>query len=330
MVKATKKILSISSGLLFLLALVAWARDSTGEMRTLALSPDGKLVAVAYVKGRDSFIYTITVATGKAARLTDAKTGEELSPAFSPDGKRIAFSYSPGNGAHSRIFIGNVNGSDLHGWAVSDADDFSPVFSPDNKTIIFSRSGYFGSYSPIAQPHQHDWSFFSSNLDGSNSRQLTNKHYFMVSAVSVSPDGKTMLFASSEERGDVIEVHSLEDSTKPPEVLRPPVPKGDNLGPGFATPAYLPDGKSILFMAASNGKHGYDYDVYRTELGTDSVERFTTGNGYATDLAVSADGKTAVFLKWQSDWRGTPDKNALYLLDLQTHKVTPITVSGLN
>jgi Tol biopolymer transport system component len=92
----------------------------------------------------------------------------------------------------------------------------------------------------------------------------------------------------------------------------------------------MPDGKSILFMAASDGKHGYDYDVYRVDLETGSLERFTNGNGYATDLKVSADGKTAVFLKWQSDRHRTPVKNELYLLDLQSQTLRPVNVSGVN
>jgi Tol biopolymer transport system component len=92
----------------------------------------------------------------------------------------------------------------------------------------------------------------------------------------------------------------------------------------------MPDGKSILFMAASNGKHGYDYDVYRVDLRTGSLERLTNGNGYATDLKVSADGNTAVFLKWHSDWRSTPDKSELYLLDVQTYKLTPLRITGLD
>jgi Tol biopolymer transport system component len=94
----------------------------------------------------------------------------------------------------------------------------------------------------------------------------------------------------------------------------------------------MPDGKSLLFMAASNGKlwKGFDYDVYRVDIGTGSLEQLTKGNGYATDLKVSADGKTAVFLKWHSDWRGTPVKNQLYLLDVQSRKLTAIKVTGLN
>jgi len=92
----------------------------------------------------------------------------------------------------------------------------------------------------------------------------------------------------------------------------------------------MPDGKSILFMAGSDGKHGYDYDVYRVNLATGSLDRLTTGSGYATDLKVSADGKTAVFLKRQSDWHGTPVKSEVYLLDVQTHKLTVLKVTGLD
>jgi hypothetical protein len=47
--------------------------------------------------------------------------------------------------------------------------------------------------------------------------------------------------------------------------------------------------------------------------------RLTNGNSYATDLKVSADGRTAVFLRWRFDWHGTPVKSEVYLLDVQTH-----------
>jgi Tol biopolymer transport system component len=82
-------------------------------------------------------------------------------------------------------------------------------------------------------------------------------------------------------------------------------------------------------MAASNGKRGFDYDVYRLSLQTGELERLTTGNGYATDLRVFADGKTAVFLKWRTNWRATPVKSELYLLNLESHYVTPLKVNGM-
>jgi Tol biopolymer transport system component len=92
----------------------------------------------------------------------------------------------------------------------------------------------------------------------------------------------------------------------------------------------MPDGKSILFLAARDGKRGYGYNVYRLDLRTGGPERLTRGNGFASNLRVFTDGKTAVFLKWRSDWHGTPVKSELYLSDLQTHKLTPLKVNGVN
>lgn len=318
--------------LLFLHPLMACAGKSSGQIRSLAISPDGTIIAVDFGRGNTSFIYRVNVDTGIATRLTDAKTGAESGPAFSPDGRRIAYAYLPGNGAHSGIVIGNVDGSDLRPWSPSESNDFSPVFSPDNKSIVFSRSGFYGSYSPIAQPHPHAWSFYASDLDGTNVRELTSESFYMASPASVSSDGKNMVivkegFNTSRE----IAIYSLDRPGKPIQLLQPHVAKeADHKNPILNFPNYMPDKKSILFMAASNGKHGYDYDVYRVDLQTGSLDRLTNGNSYATDLKVSADGKTAVFLKWRFDWHGTPVKSEPYLLDLQTHKVTPLRITGLD
>jgi Tol biopolymer transport system component len=300
----------------------------------VAISPDGKLIAVDFGKGGASFIYRIIVETGIATRLTDAKTGAESGPAFSPDGKRIAYSYSPGNGAHSTIVVGNVDGSGLHSWPSSGGNDYWPVFSSDSKAIVFGRSGYYGNYSPIAQPYPHAWNFYTSNSDGTNVRQLTNESFYMASPPSVSPDGQGMVVVTEDlDTPQKIAVYSLDHPGKPLLTLRPHVPKeADHKNPILDYPNYMPDGTSLLFMAASNGKlgHGYDYDVYQVGIQTGAVERLTKGNGFATDLRVSADGKTAVFLKWRSDWRGTPVKSVLYLLDVQTHKLAPLKINGLD
>ena len=318
--------------LLFLLRPVICLGKSPDHIRSVAVSPDGKIIAVDFEKGGASFIYKIAVDTGNATRLTDAKTGKESSPAFSPDGKRIAFSYSPGNGAHSSIVIGNVDGSDLRPWSPSENNDFSPVFSADNKSIVFSRSGFYGSYSPIAQPHPHAWNFYANDLDGTNVRELTNESFYMASPASVSPDGKNMVIVEEGlNTNREIAIYSLDRPEKPIQSLQPHIPKeADHKNPILNFPNYMPDGKSILFMAASDGKHGYDYDVYRLDLERGSLERLTNGNGYATDLKVSADGNTAVFLKSHSDRRSTPDKSEPYLLDVQTHKLTPLRITGLD
>jgi Tol biopolymer transport system component len=318
-----------------LLLFLTWMSNGashSGLIRSVTVSPDGKLVALDFEKGGASFIYKIAVDTGVATRLTDTKDGEESSPAFSPDGKRIAYTYWPADHRRSRIVIVNIDGSDPRQWSPSAVNDFSPVFSPDGTTIVFSRSGYSGTASPIAEAHPHAWNFYASDLDGAKLRQLTNEEFYMASPASISPDGKSMVIVTEGLNSNrQICIYSLEGAGPPTKSLRPHVPKeADHKNPILNYPNFLPDGRSVLFMAASNGKHGYDYDVYRIDLETKSLERLTNGNGYATNLRVSMDGKTAVFLKWRSDRHATPIQSAVYLLDIESRNIAPLNIAGLN
>ena len=318
---------------LVLLPLITWSGTSSGRMESVSISPDGKVIAVDFVKGKTSHIYLIAVDTGNATRLTHANTGEESNLTFSPDGKHIAYTFFPEDGAPSRIVIGNADGSDLHEWSRSQDKirDFSPVFSPDNKTMIFARSGYYGSYSPIAQPHHHAWDFYAADVDGTNIRQLTNESFYIASELSVSPDGKSMVVVTeSLDAPQQIAIYSLDHPEKAARLLRPHVPGEPNHEGIYNCPNFMPNGTSILFLAASEGRHGFDYDMYRLDLGTGELERLTKGNGYATDLRVSADGKTAAFLKWRKNWMGEVTDAELYLLALESHKLTPLKVIGLN
>ena len=237
---------------------------------------------------------------------------------------------SPGKGQPSSIVIENVDGSNRHSWSSSGGNDYWPVFSLDGKTIIFARSAYYGNYSPIAQPHPHGWDVYAGDSDGTNVRQLTHEEFYMASPLSVSDDGKSMvLVTDGGHNSQQIAVYSFDQTEKPATSLRPHIPEEPGLGPQFDSPNFMPGGKSILFMAASRGHGAYDYDVYRMEIASGSVERLTQGNGFATGLKVSANGKTAAFLKWRLNWRQTPVENTPYLLDLQTHKLTALKVRGL-
>jgi Tol biopolymer transport system component len=281
-----------------------------------------------YSRRNSSFICEISIDTGKARRFTNSVEGFEGIPSFSSDGKRVAYSYSPGHNRPSRVVIAKADGSGPSSWPPSDANDFRPLFAPDNKTVIFARSGYYGNYSPIARPAHRQWDFYASNVEGTETRQLTNEDFYMVSRASISPNGKTMLFVSSEQSGDVLVVYSLEQPSKPKTVIRPPVQvrSGESI---LGDAMYMPDGKSILFDAATSGPDGrYDYDIYRMDLGTHRAQKLTTANGYAYGLQLSPDGKTAVFMKDISHWYGKTETEIL-LLDIGTGTIRPLVVTGV-
>jgi len=316
------RLIRICCSFLLLCPSISCAGKSTGEIDGIQVSPDQKFIAVTFVKEKSFTIYRIALDSGHATRFTTARSGEESAPTFSPDGKLVAYSYVP-KGEPQRIIVMNTDGSNQRSFGESGPANLDATFAPDAKTIYFRRSQQ--------PPHYHEWDIFSVQLDGTNLKQLTHEGFYKNSKPSISPDGKTMvLMTEGMSTPEQIALYSLEHPEKPPVLLRPHLPRGSSRDPIYVDPQFSPDGKSIVFMAASDGKSGYDYDIYRMELATGTLERLTVGNGFANNLCVFPDGKTVMFQKWHSDWRGTSVDGELYLLDLQTRKVTLFKVSGLN
>ena len=86
----------------------------------------------------------------------------------------------------------------------------------------------------------------------------------------------------------------------------------------------------LIIPSITRGSQCFRFGVKFGKKPTGVLERLTNGNGFASDLRVSADGKTAVYLKWHSDWHGTPVESDPYLLDVQSHRLTLLKISGLN
>lgn len=302
--------------------------DHGGAIGSVTFSPDGQSVLLSRSQADSEFLYKVALDSGTATRLTSASSGYENSPSYSSDGKRIAFAYAAQRGEHSRIFLMDANGANPQPLFSSDAnaDDFFPRFAPTGKMIYFARSAFFGHYSPIARSSLHEWDIYATDIDARNVRPLTNERFYEVSEPSLSSDGKKMLFSVETQAGSQLHIYSL-DSDAPLAVLQPHVPN-EPRSPIYANAVLAPDGRSIVFLAATQGTKAFDYDVYRLDLASNAVEKLTTANGYATNLCLSIDGKNAVFLRWSSKYGSTPTVSRMYLLDLTTKRVTALPITG--
>jgi hypothetical protein len=140
-------------------------------MESVAVSPDGGLLAIDFGDDSTSFIYKIDVQSGNATRLTDAKVGRESSPAFFRMGSeshtpiRLAKGSRPASSSrtlmvpictHGRLREGTITG-------LCSRLTVKQPFLPGLRTI--------GNYSPIAQPHPHGWDLYAADSDGASVRQ---------------------------------------------------------------------------------------------------------------------------------------------------------------
>ena len=324
--------LSVVSVLVLLSVAAKWNRSpghfEKGEIRSFSFAPDGRSILLVRSLDDSSRLEKVTLNSGASAPIGNLLPCMASSPTYSPDGARVAFACESKPSGLSRILIMDVNGGDLHPLFSSNSDnfDFAPHFALGGNDIYFGRlPSFIKDPGHGGAPPRH-WDLYSASLDGNNQRRLTERG-FEDFGISFSADDKKFLIASDAASGTRMNLFSLDEPGKDARATPVSVPNGSRF-PVIANVTLASNGQSIYFMAASDGKNGFDYDVYRANLAGNAVEKFTSGNGYATGLTVSRDGNTAVFLKWTSRWGSLPNLSKLYVLDLATKRVTPLDVTG--
>jgi dipeptidyl aminopeptidase/acylaminoacyl peptidase len=125
--------------------------------------------------------------------LTNSDCDQEYDPDFSPLGDAIAYSCA------GHIYLWTKNASEARLLISSDGKDAFPRFSPNGRRVYFARYGYYGSYSPIAQPHAHEWNLYVIELADKTIHALTNENFYGIGELSISPDGKEMLVSTLDK-----------------------------------------------------------------------------------------------------------------------------------
>ncbi len=262
-----------------------------------SVSPDGMLIAFSGYIGKTADIYVINTDGTNLRKLTSSKEDQyQVIPGFSPDGRLIAYESSRGEPStditHLRII--GVDGSGdqrltprTHGAY----EDAGPKFSPRGDVILFA------SDRNNARGH-HD--LYTIKIDGSNLKRLTygaNNAY----SRSWSPDGRRIVFnaqvglnARDPGYGElrIIDADGRHQRTltrftrnlrfKPvnPVPRKPPALRGD------VTPAWSPDGKSVVLCGQS--KRTGQYELFKIDLATKR----------RTQLTHSAPGANHVSVAW--------------------------------
>jgi len=150
-----------------------------------AWSPIGTRIAFAGVRD----LFTVTVATGKLARLTRTAQPRlgNFTPAYSPDGGTIALTRST-DAFNNDIFLMRADGTKLRRLTKSQGTDgrfgeeLMPTWSPDGHRIVFVSN------------RDDNWELYSIRSNGSGERRLTRTPRATEENPRFSRNGKRLLY----------------------------------------------------------------------------------------------------------------------------------------
>ncbi len=200
-----------------------------GVYSEIALSPDGKRVALVGGQGGVSDLWVADLQRGSVTRLT---FGEFVSsPTWSPDNSHLAYGsrlQGQGSGNTWHIAIKPADGSRDAKVLVEGERTYAPSdFTPDGRLLLFDRLNDAGKQRDI----------WSTSLEGPGEPRPVLEDQFMKFMATISPDGRFMAYVSTESGRVGVYVR--------------PFPSGDGKwhisSPAGTEPRWVAGGKGITY-----------------------------------------------------------------------------------
>lgn len=268
----------------------ASAADAPLWMRYPAISPDGSTIAFSY-KGD---LYTVGAKGGRATQLT-TNPSYDTRPVWAPDGKTIVFA-SDRNG-NMDLYSVAVGGGEPVRLTTNTVNEF-PVTFLNPSTILFLAA---------IEPDKDDAQFPSSQFPQVYSLDVTTPGSrpqlyspLPMEDISVSPDGKTLLYHDRKGYEDPWRKHHVssiardvwmaEGADRPAKERK--FKKLTSFRGEDRNPVWTPDGKSLYYLSEQNGS----FNIYRRNADGTGDTRVTDYTLHPVrNLTSSADGKTLAY-----------------------------------
>ena len=242
------------------------------DATTVAFAPNGKIIFSSIMSGNDE-IWSIN-ADGSGQRQLTNNSADESAPVISP--------------ADSSIFFASNRTGAVHVWRMN-ADG-------SNQTQITQKTGGF----PLFTTPDGKWLYYQSGLNRTlwrvaikdrEEQLILNKEKYRF---AFSPDGSQVAFSEKQGEERILTIVSLA-AGQITKTFHP----GDRKARVLDI-AWLPDGKSMIYILANNELE--NNTLWRQPLDGGTPQQITDlGNEEIYQLALTPDGKT--FAVVQGGWR---------------------------
>jgi eukaryotic-like serine/threonine-protein kinase len=306
-------------------------------------SPDGK--RILFAKGHDLYVARTD---GTESKKLLSVPGHPYWPRWSPDGSRLRVSVTDDKTGSNSLWESQADGSHLHvllpDWN-NPSEECCGNWTPDGKYFIFQST--HNNKTQIWALSDQDGLFRRARWEPT---ELTTGPLSYVSAVP-SMDGKKLFAIGSQRRGELARFNQKTQQFEPylsgisadgvdfsrdgqwvtyvsyPEgsLWRSKADGSERLQLTFPPmqvmlPRWSPDQKQIVFMATLHGRRMQNYLV-TANGGT--PQPLLPGEPDESDPNWSLDGTSLVFSAFsQAGLLG--DNSIVNILDLRTHKVSPV------
>jgi TolB protein len=203
--------------------------ESRRPLMSPAWSPDGRQLAYVSFESRSAAVYVQDLRTA-GRRAVSVRAGVNGAPAWSPDGSRLALTLSSAGG-NLDVFLLDPRDGTLERITDDPAIDTEPVWSPDGRSLFFTsdRAGGPQVYRVAARA-------------GERAQRVSFGAPY-AARPRVSPDGRLLAMVVRDEGGYRIAVQALAGGER--RVL--------SRGPQDESPAFSPDGGTILYATRQGG-----------------------------------------------------------------------------
>lgn len=234
--------------------------------------------------------------------------GEAAEGYFSPDGKSMICNAKMPGDKEFQVYTFRLDGTDVRRINDKGADACS-FYYPDGKKLIWTSTRDHldlppGNYSD-ANDYPTGAELYTSDLMGGNVVRMTNNTVYDAE-VTVSPDGKTILFGRMIDRK--MDLWTMKpDGTGAVQITHTP-----EWQEGGAQ--WLPDGQRIIYRAwkiTDQGQRGMPMQIFTIKPDGSDMKQITSEAGTNWAPAPAPDGRHFVFVKL------LPPRNfEVYMMDL--------------